>query len=117
VFNGDMGNYKVYRYEDKNGKNVIDSFIKKSSSNLKSKVLRLVDYLETYGTSPSNPALKKFVGLNMWELRSIGKDNIRILFAKYNDGFVSLHIFRKKTQKTDKKDVRIATKRLKELLD
>lgn len=112
-----MSKYKVYRYESKIGRNVIDEFLKRSPQLLKAKVLRMVDYLEAYGVTPTNPALKKLVGYNMWELRSLGKDNIRILFSKYADGFVTLHIFRKKTQKTSKSDLDLALNRLRELLD
>ena len=49
-------------------------------------------------------------------MRSTLKNRIvRILFAQVFDKLVLLHVFIKKTQKTDDKDIKLAIKRLKEI--
>jgi len=112
-----MKSFNVYRYEDVNGKDLIEEFILNATKPQKSKIIRLVDYLEKFGISGQNPTLKKLSGFPIWELRSLGRDNIRIFCAPYNYGIVLLHIIIKKTQKTSQRDITISVKRLNELLD
>ena len=85
---------------------------------LRTKILRQFKYVEEYGLNPAIPNIKKFSGTNLWELRILGKDNIRIICAERPKKEVKvLHIFRKKKQKTPAKELNIATKRLQEILD
>jgi len=112
-----MGNFIVRRYEDINGNDPIEEFILKSTKIQRAKIFRQTEHLEEYGISPRNPALKKVSGTNIWEMRSLGKDNIRIFCAPYNKGIVLLHIIIKKSQKTSQKDLSIALKRYSELID
>ena len=59
------------------------------------------------GLSLSEPYIKK-IDKEIWELRPL-RD--RILFASlYNNKFVLLSVFMKKTQKTPKKEIRKAKK-------
>lgn len=50
---------------------------------------------------------------NLWELRvKISTNNYRIFYFHYiNDSFVLLHGFKKKTQKTPKREIQTALKR------
>lgn len=112
-----MDKYKVFSYEDRNGKDLITESVQKFTKSQKSKYIRQTQYLRNFGITRSNPVLKKVVGTRMWELRSLGKDNIRIICAEYRDGVVLLHVFIKKTQKTSSGDLMIAQRRLAELLD
>lgn len=117
VFNECMDKYTIYKYEDVNGNNCIEDFIRKSTKIQRGKIIRLIEYLQIYGITHNNPSLKKMSGINIWEMRSLGKDNIRIFCAPYLNGIVLLHIVIKKTQKTSKGDLFIIQKRLEELLD
>ena len=54
--------------------------------------------------------LKKITG-NLWELRP---GNIRVLFGFAGDTMIIVNIFKKKTQKTPKQEIKIALNRLKE---
>jgi len=107
----------VQNYIDSRGKDPIEEHLKKSTEIQRAKIIRLTEHLEKYGISQNNPALKKVSGTNIWEMRSLGKDNIRILCAPYNNGIVILNIFIKKSQKTNQKDLSIALKRYFELFD
>ncbi len=68
-----------------------------------------------YGLISILPHTKKLVGTPLWEIRIVGKDNIRVLYVaiQKEDVFV-LHAFLKKTQKTERKEIKIALKRLEE---
>jgi phage-related protein len=117
VLNEVMDKYKVFSYEDSSGKDLIIESVQKFTKSQKSKYIRQTQYLRMFGITQSNPVLKKVVGTRMWEMRSLGKDNLRIFCAKYRGGVVLLHVFIKKTQKTSSGDLLIAQRRLSELLD
>lgn len=48
----------------------------------------------------------------LFELRIRGKEEIRLFFTHNEQGFYVLHVFKKKTNKTPKKEIAVATKRL-----
>ncbi len=108
--------YEIKFYEDKNGRSEVYEYIKKLSNN-KSKDNRIkfkkinayIEMLSKDGLSLSEPYIKK-IDKEIWELRPL-RD--RILFASlYNNKFILLSIFMKKTQKTPKKEIRKARKLL-----
>lgn len=54
-------------------------------------------------------------GTPLWELRILGEDSIRVFYiAIMESTFLFLHAFKKKKQKTPKKEIDIALKRLEE---
>lgn len=65
-----------------------------------------------YGFALTEQHLKK-LGKNLWELRA-GK--IRLLFGLIENSAIVVNIFLKKSQKTPKKEIELAIKRLKEYL-
>lgn len=108
--------YEIKFYEDKNGRSEVYEYIKKLSNN-KSKDNRIkfkkinayIEMLSKDGLSLSEPYIKN-IDKEIWELRPL-RD--RILFASlYNNKFILLSIFMKKTQKTPKKEIRKARKLL-----
>lgn len=67
---------------------------------------------------PTGEPLVKKLNASIYEIRSNLKNRIaRILFSQVSDKLVLLHSFIKKTQKTDEKDIKLAIKRLKEVLN
>lgn len=106
--------YKIEIYVDKKGRSEVYEYIKNLSNN-KSKDNRIklkkikayIRMLSKDGLSLSEPYIKK-IDKEIWELRPL-RD--RILFASlYNNKFVLLSVFMKKTQKTPKKEIRKAKK-------
>jgi len=74
--------------------------------------------VEEYGLNPAIPNIKKITGTSLWELRILGRDNIRIICVSLPDKEVKvLHIFKKKKQKTPTSELNIARKRSREVLD
>ena len=108
--------YDIEFYEDINGNSEIYEYIKKIKSiknkenKQKAKKIDLyIDLLSEYGLSLTEPYIKK-VEKEIWELRPL-RD--RILFASwYNNKFILLSIFMKKTQKTPKREIEKAKRLL-----
>jgi len=74
-------------------------------------------YVQEFGFSPSIPNLRKFTDTPVWELRILGKDNIRIICTPLpNKEIKILHIFSKKKQKTPQKEIIIALSRYHEII-
>ena len=55
------------------------------------------------------------LGTNLWEIRILGKDNIRAIYALiYNNQILIVHGFIKKSQKTPVKDINLSLARYKD---
>lgn len=75
------------------------------------KVFRVVEMLERYGPRTPAPYAKR-VSKTVSELRTSGKNAIRILYCKRGGGYVLLHAFKKKSNKLPAKEVKIAEARV-----
>jgi len=107
--------WKIDYYETTAGKYPVKEFIDDLDAKAKSKVVNALDLLEEFGIKVGPPKVEKVLGTDLWELRIVGRDNIRIFYvAKTSKSFLLLHAFFKKKQKTDKKEIKIAQDRLKD---
>ena len=106
--------YEIKFYEDKNGRSEVYEYIKKLNNNKSKdsriklkKIYEYIEMLSKNGLNLSEPFLKK-IDKEIWELRPLRN---RILFASlYNNKFILLSIFMKKTQKTPKREIEKAKK-------
>ena len=80
------------------------------------KVLRTTELLEYYGPYLGMPHSKRITRV-ISELRIRGKIEVRILYVQSDRTIYLLHAFQKKSQKTPKKELKIAEARLQELGD
>ena len=111
--------YKIYFYKDKNGVEPVAEYIAglsvKNDKDSRIKLNKIRDYIKAlslYGLQLGEPYIKHLSG-EIWELRPI-RD--RILFAAYvNGGYVLLHCFVKKTQKTPAREIEKAKRELAEI--
>ena len=80
---------------------------------LKAKFLRILDLIEEHGLNPGVPMIKP-KGNGLFEIRVKAQEGIgRVFFCfVFNKEIVLLHSFIKKTQKTPKKELEIAIKRM-----
>ncbi len=85
----------------------IEDFIKSLEPQTISKVLRTLDLLEEFGHRLGMPHTKKIDGAIL-ELRIIGKQNVRFLYAYHKKAIVVLHCFIKKTQKMPVRELHTA---------
>jgi len=109
---------KVQYYISNSGKNPFSDFLDSLSSSQQSKILKVFVYLETYGLLSVIPHIKKLSGTPFWEIRILGKDNIRVIFViPLKDLILVLHGFIKKKQKTPLKEIKTAYVRYQDWLN
>ena len=109
--------YRVSFYTPVNKVSPIKEFLDSCQLNLRVKILRQLKYVEEYGLNLAIPNVKKLIGSKLWELRILGRDNIRIICVPLKGKEIKvLHIFRKKKQKTPLREINVALRRYKEYL-
>ena len=116
-----MKKYEIEFYEDKKGQSQIVDWIKELDSNPtkenKSTLKKLyyqMERLEYDGTFIGEPLVKQIEG-KIWELRPIPN---RVFFATLEDNhLILLHQFRKKSQKTPKREIEQAKRELADWLE
>lgn len=105
--------WKIVYYKTASKNSPVEEFIDKLDVKAQIKVSDTFDLLKEFGINLSMPHVKKVAGTPLWELRIVGHDSIRIFYiTQTNRIFLLLHGFQKKKQKTDKKEINIALKRL-----
>ena len=103
---------EVLYYLSPNGDNPFAKFLDSLEPKQQSKILRLILQIEQYGLTSILPHTKKLSGTPLWEIRILGKDNLRIIYiSSQKNSVVILHGFNKKTQKTSPKEIKIALQR------
>lgn len=113
--------HPIYFYKDINGNEPVKEYLKelakKKDKDSRIKLNKIRDYvkaLNVYGKQLGEPYIKHLDG-DIWELRPL-RD--RILFvAWHNGGFVLLHQFMKKTQKTPAREIEQAKRELADLIE
>lgn len=104
----------VYEYSEKD--KPVEDFIKSLDGGSISKVTQTIDLLQIHGNLLRMPHSKKLTR-DIFELRISGIENIRLLYAFGHDRTIYLlHGFKKKTQKTPPRDIKLAKRRLKKYL-
>lgn len=104
---------KVIYYTTIQGNNPTRKFIESLQESQQRKVTRILTYIKEYGLVTAIPHIKKLSSTPLWEIRILGEDNIRILYATVLiDSILLLHGFVKKSQKTPQKEINTALHRL-----
>ncbi len=72
----------------------IQEFIESLEKRAQNKIVRTLELLESYGLKLGMPYTKKMAGTDLWELRILGQDNLRIFYvAITGKSFLLLHGF------------------------
>jgi phage-related protein len=96
----------------------IIEYLNSCMPSLRTKILRQLKYVQEFGLNPAIPNIKKITSTSLWELRILGKDNVRIIcIALPENRIFVLHIFNKKKQKTPITELNISLNRQKMILD
>lgn len=107
--------WKVLLYRSPNGNFPVQDFIYSLELRAQTKVRNAIKLLEDFGIRLGRPHVKKLAGTDLWELRIVGSDSIRVFYiAVIGKKFVLLHGFKKKRQETPPKEIKIAKDRLAE---
>ena len=107
--------WKVYFFQTVRGDCPVKKFIKEQDETTYAKILRSIVLLRDYGPYLKHPYVKKLQD-GLYELRISGSIAIRIFYTMYHDGYYLLHAFKKKSQKTPKREIKTALDRMKEIL-
>lgn len=105
--------WEIVYYKSAQGKMPVRDFVGELEMAERAKVSAVLDLLVEYGVKVRGPHVKKLIGTDFWELRTLGGGNVRIFYVTMvRKKFLLLHGFKKKKQKTDKKELKIASDRL-----
>jgi phage-related protein len=105
---------EVHFFQTPSGRYPVRDFIYGESKETQKEITEVITFLKKYGLQLPEKYLKKLSGTkNLWELRIYYRNQYRIILAKAGEGkVVLLSAFIKKRQKTPKKEITIAQKRL-----
>lgn len=107
--------WRIIYYKSPSGDMPVKNFINEQEEQTQIKIARMFDHLEEFGTQVGAPHVKKLTGTELWEIRILGANSIRIFYISVAlQTFLLLHAFKKKTQKTEKRQIRTAEDRLAE---
>lgn len=106
--------WEIILYETSRGVKPIESFILYQNAATQAKIARQIDLLEKHGYLLGMPHSKKLQS-DLYELRIRGQNELRIIYSFKKYSIYLLHIFKKQSQKTPKKELETALKRLKEV--
>lgn len=103
---------QVLYFISPNGQNPVSDFLDSLNQNQQAKLLRIIHNIEVYGLTAVIPHLKKLSNTSFWEIRILGKDNLRVIYVVPQGKYVLLlHGFNKKSQKIPQKELIIAIER------
>lgn len=105
--------WKILLYQTLQGDSPVKEFIDSLEQRAQAKVYDAINLLRNFGIRIGPPHVKKVIGTEMWELRILGADSIRVLYiAITGKTFLILHGFKKKKDKMPPKEIKIAEERL-----
>lgn len=105
--------WKILLYRTPQGDSPIKDFIESLELKAQAKVRNTINLLRDFGTRLGSPHIKKLTGTELWKLRILGVDSIRIFYITVTGKiFLLLHGFKKKRDKISAKEIKIARERL-----
>lgn len=107
--------WKVLFFQTARDDSPVEVFIKEQDEATYAKVLQSIKLLANNGPFLKPPYIKKLQD-KLYELRISGKIAIRIFYTISHNEFYLLHAFKKKSQKTPSKELKVALDRMKEIL-
>lgn len=107
--------WKVLFFQTARGGFPVKEFIGEQDSIVRSKIALSILLLKNQGPFLKPPYIKKLQD-KLYELRISGKVAIRIFYTVANNEYYLLHAFKKKSQKTPSKELKVALDRMKEIV-
>lgn len=105
--------WEIILYRSPSGDHPVQQFIDDLEIKTQSKIQDAIKLLREFGICLGPPHVKKLTGTDLWELRILGGDSVRVLYVTVTGKiFILLHGFKKKKNKTPPKEIRIAEDRL-----
>ena len=107
--------WKVFFFQTTRGDTPVKEFIGDQDPMTRSKIALSILLLKNQGPFLKPPYIKKLQN-KLYELRISGTTQIRIFYTIQRSEYYLLHAFRKKTQKTPNRELKIAVDRMKVLI-
>lgn len=107
--------WKILFFQTARGGSPVEDFIKEQDDVTYAKALQAIQLLANNGPFLKPPYIKKLQD-KLYELRISGKAAIRIFYTISNNEYYLLHAFKKKSQKTPSKELKVALDRMKEIV-
>lgn len=107
--------WKVNFFQTTRGESPVEEFIKSQDEATHAKILQYIKLLANNGPFLKPPYIKKLQG-KLYELRVSSVVAVRIFYTISNNEYYLLHVFKKKSQKTPIKEIKIAVDRVKEII-
>lgn len=107
--------WKVLFFQTSRGERPAQKFLDNLDTTTRAKAALSIRLLVNQGPFLKPPYIKKLQG-RLYELRISGKTAVRIFYIINNNEYCLLHAFKKKTQKTPSKDLKIALDRMKKII-
>jgi phage-related protein len=113
-----VSQWKIEFYQSPSGNPVVYNWFLDQEAKVKARFVQIFDLLQDKGTSVGMPYVRPILNTKLYEIRVEQSTNIyRIFYFAYTERrFILLHGFQKKTQKTPKKEIKLAEKRRQEFL-
>ena len=113
-----MAIFQLIIYEKTNGEVPVEEFLDSIDPKMRAKIYGLMEILQEKGNMLREP-YSKHLDDGIYELRcKFGSDITRVLYFFYYDGkIVMTNGFVKKTQKTPKKEIKLAKERRKDFIE
>lgn len=113
-----MAIFQLIAYEKINGEVPVEEFLDSINPKMRAKIYGLMEILQEKGNMLREP-YSKHLDDGIYELRcKFGSDVTRVLYFFYYDGkIVMTNGFVKKTQKTPKKEIKLAKDRRKDFIE
>lgn len=107
--------WEVKFFQTARGNYPVQEFIEEQDMATSTKITSYIDLLESHGPYLKPPYIKKLQD-KLYELRISGKVKVRIFYTLVNNKFYLLHGFKKKSQKTPPREIKVALDRMRELI-
>lgn len=107
--------WKVKFFQTTRGDSPVEMFIREQDETTYAKILHSIKLLRDSGPFLKPPYIKKLQS-KLYELRISGKDSFRLFYTINNGEYYILHAFRKKSQKTPTRELKVAIDRMKRLV-
>lgn len=107
--------WKVKFYQTARGECPVKKFVGEQEELTQAKIVHAIRLLANNGPYLKPPYIKKIYP-KLYELRISGKIAVRVFYTVFNNEYYLLHAFKKKTEKTPKKELKTALDRMKEVI-
>lgn len=113
-----MTEWTIESYIDSQGRSPVEGFLDRLPADDRARIDHTIGLLKEFGLQLGPPYVKHLEG-ELWELRiQAGRKAYRVIyFAFTGQRFILLHVFLKKTQRTPRKEMAIAERRLADFLE